>query len=198
MWGYIYEQNIAPIYLGEFGTRLSDPKDVVWYEAITSYLSGDFDNDGTIDIAAGTQDMSWTFWSWNPNSTDTGGILADDWNTVNENKLVYLEALQFDFDEDTSGVLANFVVTLAQPSNQTVTVQYATSNGTATGGDDYVATTGTLTFAPGETSKTISVVVLGDTVAEGSESFLVTLSSPTGATVGDGTGTGTITDATVV
>ena len=198
MWGYIYEQNIAPIYLGEFGTRLSDPKDVVWYEAITSYLSGDFDNDGTIDIAAGTQDMSWTFWSWNPNSTDTGGILADDWNTVNENKLVYLEALQFDFDENTSGVLANFVVTLAQPSNQTVTVQYATSNGTATGGDDYVATTGTLTFAPGETSKTISVVVLGDTVAEGAESFLVTLSSPTGATVGDGIGTGTITDGTVV
>ena len=42
------------------------------------------------------------------------------------------------------------------------------------------------------------MVVLGDTVAEGSESFLVTLSSPTGATVGDGTGTGTITDATVV
>ncbi|WP_286188669.1 Calx-beta domain-containing protein [Mycobacterium sp. PO2] len=198
MWGYIYEQNIAPIYLGEFGTRLSDPKDVVWYEAITSYLSGDFDNDGTIDIAAGTEDMSWTFWSWNPNSTDTGGILADDWNTVNANKLVYLEALQFDFDEGTSGVLANFVVTLAQPSNQTVTVQYATSNGTATGGDDYVAATGTLTFAPGETSKTISVVVLGDTVAEGTESFLVTLSSPTGATVGDGTGTGTITDATVV
>ena len=198
MWGYIYEQNIAPIYLGEFGTRLSDPKDVVWYEAITSYLSGDFDNDGTIDIAAGTQDMSWTFWSWNPNSTDTGGILADDWNTVNENKLVYLEALQFDFDENTSGVLANFVVTLAQPSNQTVTVRYATSNGTATGGDDYVATTGTLTFAPGETSKTISVVVLGDTVAEGAESFLVTLSSPTGATVGDGIGTGTITDGTVV
>ena len=142
--------------------------------------------------------MSWTFWSWNPNSTDTGGILADDWNTVNENKLVYLEALQFDFDENTSGVLANFVVTLAQPSNQTVTVRYATSNGTATGGDDYVATTGTLTFAPGETSKTISVVVLGDTVAEGAESFLVTLSSPTGATVGDGIGTGTITDGTVV
>ena len=112
--------------------------------------------------------------------------------------MVYLEALQFDFDENTSGVLANFVVTLAQPSNQTVTVQYATSNGTATGGDDYVATTGTLTFAPGETSKTISVVVLGDTVAEGAESFLVTLSSPTGATVGDGIGTGTITDGTVV
>ncbi|PRC43566.1 chitinase, partial [Mycobacterium sp. ITM-2017-0098] len=134
MWGYIYEQNIAPIYLGEFGSRLTDPKDVVWYEAITSYLSGDFDNNGTIDIAAGTQDMSWTFWSWNPNSTDTGGILADDWNTVNTNKMAYLEAIQFDFDEGSPGVLAQFVVSLAAPSTQTVTVQYATSNGTAAGG----------------------------------------------------------------
>jgi chitinase len=95
-------------------------------------------------------------------------------------------------------VLANFVVTLAQPSNQPVTVQYATSNGTATDGADYLPATGTLTFAPGETSKTISVVVFGDTVIEGAESFQVTLSSPAGATIGDGTGTGTITDATVV
>ena len=192
MWGYIYEQNIAPIYLGEFGTRMTDPKDVIWYEAITSYLSGDFDNNGTIDIAAGTQDMSWTFWSWNPNSTDTGGILADDWNSVNTNKMAYLESIQFDFDDSSPGVLAQFVVSLAAPSTQAVTVQYATSNGTATSGSDYAATMGTLTFAPGETSKTITVVVFGDTQLEGDESFVVTLSSPTGATIADGTGAGTI------
>ncbi|MGE0778813.1 cellulase family glycosylhydrolase, partial [Mycolicibacterium sp.] len=198
MWGYIYEQNIAPIYLGEFGTRLTDPKDVVWFEAITSYLSGDFDNDGTIDIASGTQDMSWTFWSWNPNSTDTGGILADDWRTVHTNKMAYLESLQFDFEEGSPGVLARFVVSLAAPTSQTVTVQYATSNGTATGGSDFVPTTGTLTFAPGQTSKTITVVVFGDTVLEGTETFLVTLSSPTGATLAEATGTGTITDRAVV
>lgn len=197
MWGYIYEQNIAPIYLGEFGTRMTDPKDVVWYEAITSYLSGDFDNNGTVDIAAGTQDMSWTFWSWNPNSRDTGGILADDWNTVNTNKMAYLESLQFDFDDSFPGVLAQFVVSLAAPSTQAVSVQYATSNGTAAGGSDYAPTAGTLTFAPGETRKTISVVVFGDTVLEGNESFLVTLSSPTGATITDGTGAGTIVNRTV-
>ncbi|MGB0435755.1 MAG: cellulase family glycosylhydrolase, partial [Mycobacterium sp.] len=194
MWGYIYEQNIAPIYLGEFGTNLTDPKDVIWYEAITSYLSGDFDNDGTIDIAEGTQDMSWTFWSWNPNSGDTGGILANDWNTVNQNKVAYLDAIQFDFDEGNSGVLAQFVVSLAAPSDQTVTVQYATSNGTATGGSDYAATAGTLTFLPGETTKSVGVVVFGDSVMEGNESFIVTLSSPNGATIGDATGTGTIID----
>ncbi|ORB29191.1 chitinase [Mycolicibacterium parafortuitum] len=198
MWGYIYEQNIAPIYLGEFGTRLNDPKDLVWYEAITSYLSGDFDNNGTIDIPAGTQDMSWTFWSWNPNSTDTGGILADDWRTVNANKMAYLEAIQFDFDAGSAGVLAQFVVSLAAPSTQVVTVQYATTNGTATSGGDYGAVAGTLTFQPGETSKTITVVVFGDTVLEGDETFLVTLFSPTGAALADASGTGTIKDRMVV
>ena len=45
--GYIYEENIAPIWAGEFGTNPPmDPKDVVWFEAITPYLSGDFDNNG--------------------------------------------------------------------------------------------------------------------------------------------------------
>lgn len=198
MWGYIYEQNIAPIYLGEFGTRLTDPKDVIWYEAITSYLSGDFDNNGTIDIPEGTQDLSWTFWSWNPNSTDTGGILADDWNTVNENKMAYLESIQFDFDEAAAGVLVHFVVTLAEPSAGSVTVQYATSDSTATAGSDYAGASGVLTFAPGETSKTISVVVFGDTALEGDESFLVTLSNPSGAAISDATGTGTIIDRTEV
>ena len=79
MWGYIYKQNIAPVYLGEFGSRLTDPKDLAWLDKITAYLSGDFDANGTSDIAAGQQGIDWTWWSWNPNSGDTGGILQDDW-----------------------------------------------------------------------------------------------------------------------
>ncbi len=74
MWGYIFKEGIAPIYIGEFGTGLTDPKDAPWFEAITSYLSGDLDNNGTSDLAAGQKGASWTFWSWNPNSGDTGGI----------------------------------------------------------------------------------------------------------------------------
>ncbi|MBB2992580.1 aryl-phospho-beta-D-glucosidase BglC (GH1 family) [Mycolicibacterium iranicum] len=66
--------------------------------------------------------MSWTFWSWNPNLRGTGGILAGDWNTVNTNKLAHLEALQFDVDATSPGVPAQFVVSLAAPSSQTVTV----------------------------------------------------------------------------
>ncbi|MCX2929127.1 cellulase family glycosylhydrolase [Mycobacterium sp. CVI_P3] len=194
-WGYIYEDNIAPIYVGEFGTKLQDPKDAVWFEALTSYLSGDFDNDGTVDIGAGTEDMSWTFWSWNPNSGDTGGILADDWKTINDNKMVYLTPIEFTGDSGTS--LASFVVSLGAPSAQTVTVQYATSNGTATAGLDYVSVAGTITFAPGETQKIITVPVNGDSLAENDETFTLMLSNPSGATLSDAMGTGTILDRPV-
>lgn len=89
---------------------------------------------------------------------------------------------------------ATFVVTLSDPSAQPVTVQYATANGTATAGGDYQARSGTLTFAPGETSKTITVPVLGDRLAEPDEAFVVNLSGATGATIADGQAVGTITD----
>ena len=191
-WGFIYEENIAPVYIGEFGTKLTDPKDAVWLEAITSYISGDLDNNGTKDIAAGNQGINWTFWSWNPNSGDTGGILADDWKTVNQNKMAYLTPIQFSAAGGSS--LAAFTVTLSAASKSAVTVGYATSNGTATAGSDYIASNGTVTFAPGETSKTIAVIVNGDATAEAKETFTVTLSTPSGATLVDGSGAGSITD----
>uniref|UniRef100_UPI00159BBF44 cellulase family glycosylhydrolase n=1 Tax=Mycolicibacterium palauense TaxID=2034511 RepID=UPI00159BBF44 len=197
MWGYIYEQEIAPVYIGEFGTKLTDPKDLIWYEAITWYLSGDFDNNGTIDIPEGDEGISWTFWSWNPNSGDTGGILADDWDTVNENKLVYLEPIQFELDGSPGASVARFVVTLAQPSSAPVTVLYSTSSGTAAEGADYVGASGSITFDPGQTSKTVTVVVLADTLTEGAETFTVALSDPVGATIDDGSATGTILDGSV-
>lgn len=91
-----------------------------------------------------------------------------------------------------------FAVTLDKTSASAVTVAYATSNGTATAGTDYTATSGTLTIAAGQTSGTINVPVLGDTTVESSETVVMTLSSPTNATLGgDGStlvGTGTITN----
>jgi hypothetical protein len=88
---------------------------------------------------------------------------------------------------------ATFTVTLSAPSSQPVTVAYATSNGTAAD-SDYVGTTGTLTFAPGETSKTITVPVIGDRFVEPNETFYVNLSSPTNAVIAGGEGTCTILD----
>ena len=88
--------------------------------------------------------------------------------------------------------IAVFTVTLSPSSAQTVTVQFATADGTALAGSDYLATSGSLTFNPGETTKTITVRVKGDTVVEANETFFVNLSAPTNATISDGQGLGTI------
>jgi hypothetical protein len=94
----------------------------------------------------------------------------------------------------TNGTAAfPFVVTLSAPSEKEVRVSYATANGTATTADnDYVATSGTLVFSPGQTSKTITVAVLGDQKFEPDETFAVKLSGATNATIGAGNGIGTI------
>lgn len=69
-----------------------------------------------------------------------------------------------------------FTVTLSAAAASTVTVNYATANGTAAAGSDFTAASGTLTFAPGEVSKTVSVDVLGDTTVESNETFTLALS----------------------
>ena len=73
----------------------------------------------------------------------------------------------------------DFVVTLAPPADWTVTVAYATADGTATAGADYMATNGTLTFAPNETEKTVSVTVIDDTVEDTPETLTLELSGAT-------------------
>ncbi len=87
---------------------------------------------------------------------------------------------------------ATFTVTLSVTATQTVSVNYATADGTATAGSDYTTKNGTLTFAPGETSKTIVVSVIGDTVLEPNETFVVNLTQPTNANLADAQGQGTI------
>ena len=99
---------------------------------------------------------------------------------------------------EAAGAAVDFAVTLGRASRATATVAYATSDGTganaATAGSDYTSTSGTLTFAPGETSKTVSVAVLDDSHDEGEETFTLALSNPTGgnAWLEDATATGTI------
>ncbi len=75
----------------------------------------------------------------------------------------------------------DFAVTLNRAASQAVTVDYATQDGTATAGADYTATSGTLTFASGETAKTVSVPLLDDAHDEGKETFTLRLSNPHGA-----------------
>ncbi|MCW3000684.1 MAG: retention module-containing protein [Solirubrobacterales bacterium] len=92
-----------------------------------------------------------------------------------------------------SSVNATFTVTLSEPAADTVTVGYATQNGTAVVGLDYTARTGTLTFAAGDTSKQVAVPVLGDTLDEDEETFTLVLSG-SGLQFDHGVGTATITD----
>ena len=95
--------------------------------------------------------------------------------------------------EGNSGTaMMSFPITLSAASTQTVSVNYATSNGTATAPADYAAASGTIRFAPGETSKPIQVAVVGDTIYEPTETFTVVVSNPVNATIAVGSATGTI------
>src|SRR5260370_149882 len=86
-----------------------------------------------------------------------------------------------------------FTVSLDYSSTQTITVQYATADGTATTADgDYQAASRTVTFAPDVTSQTITVLVNGNTAYENNETFTVNLSGATNATISTSTGTGLI------
>ncbi|MUL41379.1 cellulase family glycosylhydrolase [Streptomonospora sp. PA3] len=78
-WGYLENEDRAPVLLGEFGTTLQDSRDQVWLQDLMSYLG------------QGTSGIDFTYWSWNPNSGDTGGILQNDWRTVDQDKYSYVE-----------------------------------------------------------------------------------------------------------
>jgi hypothetical protein len=89
---------------------------------------------------------------------------------------------------------AVFTVTLSPPAPDTVTVDWATANGSAAAGSDYTASSGSLSFPPGTTSLTLTVPVLGDLLDEPDETFLVNLSNPANATLADSQGQATILD----
>ncbi|MFO1326856.1 MAG: Calx-beta domain-containing protein [Rubrivivax sp.] len=90
---------------------------------------------------------------------------------------------------------ATFTVSLSTSSSDTITVHYDTSNGSATAGSDYTAVSGgTLSFAPGQTSKTVTVSIADDVDSESSETFSLVLRDPSMAAISDGTGVATITD----
>ena len=92
------------------------------------------------------------------------------------------------------GAMLAFAVTLDRATSLTVSVDYATSDGTAQAGSDYTATSGSVTFAPDQTAKTVNVAVLDDSHDEGTETLTLTLTNPSGAYLEDGTATGTITN----
>ncbi len=101
--------------------------------------------------------------------------------------------------EGTGGLATlPFTVTLANPPTTTVTVDFSTADGTAVGNSDYVPLSGTLTFAPGTTTQTINVQVIGDSRSELTENFFVNLSNPVNAVMTASRAQITITDDDVI
>ncbi|SOD22098.1 Calx-beta domain-containing protein [Nitrosomonas ureae] len=105
-----------------------------------------------------------------------------------------------DFTVDEATKEATFVIALDRPSTSVVSMNYATQNGTAVAGSDFIAKNGSLVFAPGETVKTVKVTLTNDNAFEASEAFNLSLSALTNATTLDAIGTAIITenDATPV
>lgn len=143
---------------------------------------GDFNGDGRKDAV-----------SANAGSNNVSVLLNDGvWVPLDAPSLTINDVTVTEGNSGTTA--ATFTVTLSSAYNQTVTVGYATMDGTAVAGSDYQVSSGTLTFSPGQTSKTISVSVNGDTVGESDETFSVLLTNAANAFIYDGTGSGTILD----
>lgn len=156
---------------------------------------------GALDFAAGQTQASFSIpltWDGLDESTETinvalsnpaGGadLAANDAAVVHvgddgASGPVQFSAANFSVGESDGSVMVS-VTRSGGSLGGPVSVDYATSDGSATAGDDYTATTGTLSFAAGETTKAFSVAVLGDSAQENPESFTVSLSNPTGGTV---------------
>jgi hypothetical protein len=160
---------------------------------------------GTLNFAAGETSKTFTV-SINDDSSNEGNEtvnlqLRTGTTTVDsaqlsivddDNPLPSVQFSQPTYSVDEAGTTATVTVTLSKASDSTVTVDYDTADGTATNGaapnddgsNDYVAKSGTLTFDPGQTSKTIDVTLNPDTVVEDDEDFTVALSNPSNAASG--------------
>lgn len=179
-WGFLRTGNIAPLWLGEFGSTLQDQRDRVWLPALLDYL-------GT-----GVQGMSFTFWSWNPNSGDTGGVLNNDWTTVDTNKHNFLSPFLLGAFPGVGGnpdfsVSANPATLSVNRSAQVASAITVTRTGGFSGNVTF-GVTGlpngvTASFNPSSTLATSSTLTLtaSSTATTGSATIMVTGTS--GSTV---------------
>ena len=161
----------------------------VWYRALTQYLTP-----GSQFLDAGNATIEAAKDLFGSNSTQVLAV-TNAWNDVGVVAVVDPDPdepneSQLKFSSPTCSVsegIGSAIVAVSREdgSTGTVSVNYATSDGTATAGEDYVATSGTLTFTPGEISKTLSLPIMNDTLVENSETVNLILSNPTeGASLG--------------
>lgn len=127
-WGYLAKTNTAPVWIGEFGTTLNDSKDGQWLSTLMSYIN--------------TNGLNWTFWCWNPDSGDTGGILQGDWTSIETAKQAYLTPYMFPLTGGSGTPVAtsttgSFTLT---PTRTNTPANTATRTSTATTGPSLTPT----------------------------------------------------------
>jgi hypothetical protein len=178
-----YETGTASVLLGAGGGAFRPPVNAAAGSYPYGVAVGDFNGDGRPDAA-----------TTNPSSSNASVLLNDGtWPALSAPSLAVNDVTVT--EGNTGTVSATFTVSLSAAAGQTVTVYYATVDGSAIAANgDYQAVSGTLTFAPGETSKAVTVPVNGDRLAESNESFLLVLTYPTNAFVADAKGVGNIVD----
>ena len=187
-------QSVTVNYATADGTATA-PADYQSTNGLLTFNPGDTTKTITVAVNGDTLDEpSETFFV--DLSSATNGVLADNQGqaTISDNDPA--PSLSINdvsvVEGDTGTTTATFTVTLSNASGRTVTVNYATADGTAAADSDYQATSGTLTFDPGDINRAVTVLVNGDATFEPNETFFVDLTTPTNGTISDAQGQGTI------
>lgn len=182
-WGYLAEGGTAPILVGETGAKFLTDGDIAYMDALFGYLASlNAENPGSANV---------TWWGWNPNSGDTGGLLTNDWLTLHDDKLAYLQSMGGTIlptteeaalwnSELRQTVVLDFDGVTAHDRSYFYTVEGLT----ATEGEDFIARDGVIQVRAGQSSATIDIVILPDDLAEGTETLRVKLFFTNGKSAG--------------
>ena len=190
---------VVTVQLGA-GVTVGDPSNARRVPSLTDEAAGIFafsneSYNGTLSAGGST--------SFGFNVDPDNGTSPPETGTVTLNfdpadlPLFQVDAAEI-LEGDATSKIVEVTVRLSRAAAETATVNYATISGTATAGEDFENTSGTLTFAAGELEKTVSVTILGDLTDEGDETFSLTLSEAEGAAIGTSSGTITITENDIV
>lgn len=159
--------------------------------------------DGNLVVYNGANQPLWGTWTQgNPGArlfvqNDGNLVIYNTSNAVlwHANTYYVAPSLSVSDASATEGGVLSFTVTRSKPTTATYSVNFATANGAALSGSDFQGTGGTLTFAPGENTKSVNVSTIDDSVEEDAEAMTINLSAPTGgAAIGDAQAVGTIAD----
>ncbi len=190
-------QTVTVNFVTADGTATLAGNDYQSNSGMVTFVPGDTSEDITVLVNGDTLDEASENFFVNLSGA-TNAVLLDPQGqgTISDNDSPpSLSIDDLSIAEGDSGTTAfTFTVTLSTASGQTVTVNYATADNTASSASDYQSNSGLLTFVPGDTAESITVLVNGDGTFEPSETFFVNLSVPTNASISDAQGQGTITN----